>query len=98
MLSNPTDIFEKGIFGFGDKSQKPLFTKEEMDSAKVNASPADVLSPAMETVDGLFKKLQPHEQELLMIRMLAQCDPVKYPFFCSQAKKDQELMRGTSNV
>ena len=45
MQNQPTDIFEEGIFGYGDRPPKPQFTPEEIARAKQVAAPAERPDP-----------------------------------------------------
>ncbi|MCI4435384.1 MAG: hypothetical protein JHC33_01055 [Ignisphaera sp.] len=56
MQNQPTDIFEEGIFGYGDRPPRRL-TPEEMASAKERAVTADRHSPAVKEIKTVLNRI-----------------------------------------
>ncbi|MCI4436278.1 MAG: hypothetical protein JHC33_05635 [Ignisphaera sp.] len=73
--NSPFDIFTEN-----------LFTRQEIENAKINAVDADIVSPSDEVIDA-FSALPPNEQDMLMAKLIAMYDPEKIKMYLSWAQR-----------
>jgi hypothetical protein len=93
MQNQPTDIFEEGIFGYGDNPAKySKISPEEMAAAKENAVEADRHSPAVKEIKTILNKLidtqvTGHESWNVMIDVLKAFPPEVRTYLYKQSMK-----------